>query len=94
MAAAFEITENMQSLEILAPSDLDNLSLQSCQALREFNRVNSGLISAVATTGKGYVLLAKWMEAIHDYANHTGQLSAQPDLAVDDTNINADATNT
>ena len=68
MAAAFEITEDIQSLEVLAPSDLDNLSLTSCQALKEFDRVNSGLIPAVAATGKGYELLAKWMEALHAYA--------------------------
>ena len=72
MVAARELTENIAILEVLAPSDIEHLSPSSCAALAEFGRVNRGMIPDVTAAAKGYELLAKWMDALHTFAKHTG----------------------
>ena len=75
--AANEITENISILEEVAPSDLSALPSESCEALRKYTEVKVGCLENVRQQAKGYELLATWIDAIHVYAKHTGQLDAE-----------------
>ena len=74
--AANEITENISILEEVAPSDLSALPSES---LRKYTEVKVGCLENVRQQAKGYELLATWIDAIHVYAKHTGQLDANED---------------
>ena len=74
MVAAGELTENISILGDLAPSNLDELPEAQCEALRNYGKVKFGLVENVRVTAKGYELFAIWMNALYDFAEHTGQL--------------------
>ena len=71
--ASNELTEDISMLGELAP-DVDSLPEPSRQALIFYGQVQIGLLHDVKQTGKGYELLAVWMDAVYDYAYHMGQL--------------------
>ena len=61
-------------LKELAPSDISNIPEESREALIAYGSVKFGCLEDVRRTGKGYELLAIWMNALYDFAQHTGQL--------------------
>ena len=72
--AGNELTENIAMLKELAPSDIHSIPEESREALLVYGSVKFGLLEDVRRTGKGYELLAIWMNALYDFAQHTGQL--------------------
>ena len=72
--AGNELTENIAMLKELAPSDISNIPEESREALIAYGSVKFGCLEDVRRTGKGYELLAIWMNALYDFAQHTGQL--------------------
>ena len=71
VVAANELTENVASLEVVAPSDIANLSPAHRAALIHFGKIRAGIMTQVKPTGHGYVLFCEWMEKLHDYAKYT-----------------------
>ena len=70
--AGNELTENIAMLGELTPSDISCIPEESLGALYFFGRVKLGILEDVRRTGKGYELLAIWMNALYDFALHTG----------------------
>ena len=70
--AANELTENIEMLEEVAPGELDSLSCEARQALRDYTKVKKGILEDVRRQGKGYELFAIWLDAIHAFADYTG----------------------
>ena len=73
--AANELTENVEVLDKLAPKQAC-IPEESRPGLQFYGEVKYGLIENVRETGKGYELLAAWMNALYEYAQYTDQLSA------------------
>ncbi len=72
MIASSELTEDVQAiLNEFACQNIDQLPQYALDALKEFNSENKGLVQECAATGKGYELLAKWMDALYEYALYT-----------------------
>ena len=74
---ANQLTEDITILERLAPKDISDLPLGCRRALRAYTAVKQGCLEDVRRQAKGYELLAQWIEAVHAYAVHTGQLEYQ-----------------
>ena len=73
--AANELTEDVTILSELAPSNIAELPEGSKQALKSFGESRkTGLYQECKATGKGFELLYVWLDALFDYASHTGQL--------------------
>ncbi len=76
MVASAQLTEDVQStLNEFACQNIDQPPKYALDPLKEFNAENKGLGQACAATGKGYELLAKWMEALYEYSLYTNQLT-------------------
>ena len=71
--AANELTENVAVLHELAPKHVC-IPEETQKALVKYGTVKFGILEDVRPTGRGYELLAIWMNALYDYASHTGQL--------------------
>ena len=71
--AANELTENIALLSELAPRHV-SIPVESQKALGKYGTVKFGILEDVRKTGKGYELLALWMNALYEYARHTDQL--------------------
>ena len=74
--AANELTEDVALLGELAPHHVCIPEL-SQPGITFYGTVKFGLLEDVRETGKGYELLAIWMNALFEYAKHTGQLATQ-----------------
>ena len=68
--AANELTENVELLNELAPKHTC-IPEESRDGLAFYGTVKFGCLEDVRTTGRGYELLAIWMNALYDYAKHT-----------------------
>ena len=77
MSATFELTEDIARLHEKNPSNLDNLPEHCCDALFQFDQIQGvqGLVSqdtGLKAPEKGFGLLARWMQALYEYAKLTG----------------------
>ena len=72
--AANELTENIELLNELAPKQTC-IPEESRGGLAFYGTIKFGCLEDVRKTGRGYELLAVWMNALYDYAKHTNQLS-------------------
>ena len=68
--AANELTENIELLNELAPKQTC-IPEESRGGLVFFGTIKFGCLEDVRKTGRGYELLAIWMNALYDYAKHT-----------------------
>ena len=73
----FELTEHIARLGEINHYDLDNRPEHCCEALFKFNQIQGvqALVNQndadLKATEKGFVLLARWIQALHDYAKLT-----------------------
>ena len=74
VVACYELTSNIGIIMDLVPKNIKDLPAHSRAALVEFYRCRGGLMRDCEATAYGYVLFAKWMEALYEYAKYTGQL--------------------
>ena len=68
--AADELTENIALLNELAPTQV-SIPNEARPGLEYYGSIKFGVLEDVRKTGKGYELLAIWMNALFDYAKHT-----------------------
>ena len=72
MTASAELTGNIQILEMIAPKNIETLTDDQKAALIAVAKQRGQIINEAKQTGKGYLLFAEWLLALHAYAEHTG----------------------